>query len=306
MIMQLREEPVEAVEKTETPQLNVDAVVDKKEDVKPKEETLNNSFIPIDNDVLPTKGIFYGGRTLYGRTLKVIELKKLSNVTEADAVKTVDDIMSKVIKGVDWDDIRVSDKQALIFWVRCNTFRDPRFTIQYKCNLETDEVNENGEKKICNTENKMSFSIEDLEFEYIQEDKVDSSGRVTMNLPFSGDEIVWEYPTNKDVTLIEANYKKLKQIAKVEGIDEPDYALVSYAYIIKSINGDSDRNIASKYSYIAEELSSADYMYIESTMEDDFACGVNQNVKTVCKECGGQVEVPVMFSEQFFNPAFTK
>ena len=275
--------------------------------VKPQEETTNNNFLPIDNDILPTKGRFYNGRRLSGRTLKVIELKKLSNVTEKDAVKTVNDIMSKVITGVDWEDIKVADKQALIFWVRCNTFRDPRFTIAYKCNLEkpSDDMYSD-EKEICATENKMSFSIEDLEYNYIKEDKLNIDGSVTMILPFSGDEIIWEYPSNREVELIEENFKKLKQIAKLEKKDEPDYTLVSYACIFKSINGNNNMNVSQKYNYICENLSSADYMYIENTMEDEYSCGVKPSVKAVCKECGGTVEVPVMFSEHFFNPAFTK
>jgi len=275
-------------------------------EIKPPEETSNNNFLPIAEDILPTKGIFYNGKKLYGRTLKVIELKKLSNVSEKDAVKTVNDIMSKVITGVDWNDIKVADKQALIFWVRCNTFRDPRFTITYKCNLPSGTDDYTGEDIICATDNKMSFSIEDLDYNYIDESKLNKDGSITMVLPFSGDEIIWEYPTNKEVELIEENYKKIKQMAKIEKKDDPDYALVSYSCIIKSINGNKNMNVLQKYNYICNELSSADYMYIENIMEDEYTCGVKPNVKSICKECGGTVEVPVMFSEHFFNPAFTK
>jgi hypothetical protein len=276
--------------------------------VQEESTTQLDSFIPIDNELLPTKGIFYNGKRIYGRTLKVIELKKLANISVEtdDIVEVIDSIMRKVITGVDWDNIKLADKQALIFWIRCNTFRDPRFSLGYKCNLEVPKTGKEKDQKVCGAENKLSFSIEDLEYEYIDETKLNPDLTVTVQLPFSGDEIVWSYPTNKEVKIIEENYKKLSQIAKIEKIDEPDYELVSYACITNSINGNSNMNVAAKYAYFSEELSSPDYVYLESLMENDYACGIKQFVKATCSKCGGTVSVPVMFSQEFFNPAFTK
>lgn len=268
-----------------------------------KEETANNNFIPINNDLLPTKGIFYKGRKLSGRTLKVIELKKLSNISSEDAADVVNKIMEKVINGVPWNEIKLADKQALIFWVRCNTFRDPRFTLGFSCNLEK-EVE--GETKTCGCENKLSFSLEDVEYEYIKPEKLQDDYSVKVTLPFSEDELVWDYPSNADVELIEANFKKLKQIANLEKLEEPDYGLVSYACITRSINGNENLNVAAKYAYFSEQLAPADYIFLENTMEEDYACGIKQFIDATCKECGGTVSVPVMFSEEFFNPTFVK
>jgi hypothetical protein len=85
--------------------------------------------------------------------------------------------------------------------------------------------------------------------------------------------------------------------------DEIDEDTITYAYFIETING-VELSLIEKYLYLSEVLSPAEYIKFLSQIVTTFDFGVDPNIKTTCTKCGGPVEMPVMFSGEFFFPEY--
>lgn len=261
-----------------------------------------DNYYKINMDDLPTKGKLYGGKEIYLRNFKVIEIKRLSTVDENTANDVINDIMSKLVKGVEFEQIAAVDKIALLFYVRMNTFPDPKYKINFTCtNMVPDE--EGGERE-CGHQNQLFFTANDLEIKQL--DDSFTMDDLRFNLP-NGDEIRWRLPVVADekniiqaVNQIKIDFESHKDYKDIE----VDSDIVAYAFVITMING-NELSVADKYLYITEVLTPQDFVVLTDEMNNKYDIGVNTMIKTTCSKCGGRVSVPVMFSSEFFLPQYT-
>ncbi len=291
----------------EASNVSVSSIAAEEEVIAEKPKTTNvtpygDNYYKINLDDLPTRGKLYGGNEIYLRNFKVIEIKRLSTVDEATANDVINDVMGKLVKGVDYDKITAVDKIALLFYVRMNTFPDPRYKINFSCTNAVPDGQ--GGRKECAHQNQLFFTANDLDVNQVDEDFRPDD--LKFNLP-NGDEIVWRFPIVSDekgvviaVDKIKIEFESNKEYKDIE----VDTDIVSYSYVIETINGVTLSTI-DKYLYITEVLSPQDFIVLTKQMNNRFDIGVNTMVKTTCSECGGRVSVPVMFSPEFFLPEYT-
>jgi len=260
-----------------------------------------DNYYKISMEDLPTRGKLYGGADIYLRNFKVIEIKRLATVDENTANDVINDVMANVVKGYNYGDVAAVDKVALLFYIRMNTFPDPKYKINFACtNLVPDG---DGGQKECGHGNKLFFTANDLDVKRVEDDFNENS--LKFNLP-NGDEIKWRFPLVSDEKGILIAVDKLKiEFEKMEGYDSADVDsdIVSYAYVIDMINGQA-LSVADKYLYITEVMSPQDFIVLSNEMNNKFDIGVDTMIKTTCSKCGGRVSVPVMFSPEFFLPEY--
>ena len=275
------------------------------EDIKKTVSTVTpygDNYYKIDMTELPTRGKLYGGADIYLRNFKVIEIKRLSTVDENTANDVINDVMGNVVKGYEYGKIAAVDKVALLFYVRMNTFPDPKYKINFACTNSVPDGQ--GGQKECGHGNKLFFTANDLDVKRVEEDFNENS--LKFNIP-NGDEIAWRFPLVSDEKGILIAVDKLKiEFEKMEGYDSSDVDsdIVSYAYVIDMINGQK-LSTADKYIYITEVMSPQDFVVLTNEMNNRFDIGVDTMIKTTCSACGGRVSVPVMFSPEFFLPEYT-
>jgi hypothetical protein len=272
-----------------------------------KPKTINitpygDNYYKIDMNDLPTRGKLYDDKSIYLRNFKVIEIKRLSTVDEETANDVINDVMSKLVKGVDFDVIAAVDKVALLFYIRMNTFPDPRYKVNFAC---TNSVSDGeGGQKECAHGNKLFFTANDLEINQVEETFTPND--LKFSLP-NGDEILWRFPVVSDEkgVLVAVDKTKIEFENSTEYKDVVvDTDIISYSYVIESINN-RPLSVMEKYLYITEVLSPQDFVVLTNEMNNKFDIGVNTMVKTTCQQCGGRVSVPVMFSPEFFLPEYT-
>lgn len=231
---------------------------------------------------LPSKGKLYPKNTkIMGRSLKVIEVKKLSSMTEDNADAVLNDVLRRSIKGIEIEDLLVSDKLYVIFWLRANTYREPGYTVDYKCSL-------------CNQDSSYEFSLDNLQVQYLPDDFTPEKLTVEMK---NEDTLEFRMPTVAD----ERKMNKFK-ISYSSILKEIDDELISYSIMINRING-KEVDILEKYNYLLD-LSPADYSYL-TTKIGKFDCGIKPLLEVKCKKCGGIGPVGISFREDFFLPKYS-
>jgi len=295
----------ESVANTVTPEAPTKEEETKLEDLETPRSTsvtpYGDNYYKIDMDDLPTRGKLYNNQDIYLRNFKVIEIKRLSTVDENTANDVINDVMSKVVKGVDYELIAAVDKVALLFYVRMNTFPDPKYKINFNC---TNAVGDGeGGQKECGHGNKLFFTANDLDVKQVPEEFTTQD--LKFNLP-NGDEIAWRFPIIADEKGILIAVDKLKiEMEKTPGVDsDVDTDIVSFSYVIDMING-QQLSTMEKYLYITEVLTPGDFVVLTEEMNNRFDIGVDTMIKSTCSKCGGRVSVPVMFSPEFFLPEYS-
>ncbi len=85
---------------------------------KEKEEKKSKTnFYRIDG--LPSLGKLYPEETVIeGRPLRVLEVKKLTTLSEENANYVINDVIRNCIMGINLDDLLVADKLYIVFWLR--------------------------------------------------------------------------------------------------------------------------------------------------------------------------------------------
>jgi hypothetical protein len=232
---------------------------------------------------LPSRGKIYPPNTkLFGRPLKLVEVKKLSSIQENTANFIVNDIIKHTIAGIDVNDLLISDKLFLIFWLRANTYRENGFTIDFEC-------------VHCNEKGKFNFTLDNLDVTYLPDDW--SPDMMTFKT-LHGDEITFHLLTVAEEQL--ANKFKAGFGNILKDIDED---ILSVALMITTING-KKLDLLDKYNYlISDELSAQGYVYIISKLRK-IDCGVSSTLKVPCSKCGGISHTAVSFREEFFLPEY--
>jgi hypothetical protein len=238
----------------------------------------NSNYWPIKD--LPSGYKLYAeGTMIYGRPLKVLEIKKLSSINAENYDYIINDVLKKAIKGINFEDIYLADKLYIILWLRANSYRDSSFQVNYTCNK-------------CNNKSTFNFDVDNLEVQHLSP-TYDPSKDIKLN---SGEVIKIKFLTIKDSIAIE----RFKEINK-EVIGEIDDELLSIATMIQEING-SKGTPMEKYNFVLN-LSPQDFSYI-STYIDKIGMGIKPYMNINCEKCGGTAQLGITFQPDFFFPEY--
>lgn len=256
--------------------------IKKKEEVKQdnnQKDIIKNNFWPIED--LPSRfKIYPEGTKFFGRPLKVLEIKMLSTLNENNVNHVINSIIKKSINvvGISHDDILVSDKLYLVFWLRANTYKDSGYKVGFECSE-------------CEQESTYTFNLSDLEIKYLEE-----YNKEPIKLK-DGDEIGLKFQSLKEEQEANSFIKKNKGKPLME-IDEE---LVNYATLISTINGEK-KSLKDNYEYLIN-LSPEDYVIIVGELENR-DIGIVPIINVKCDKCGGIAPAGVSFRGDFFLPKY--
>lgn len=228
---------------------------------------------------LPSKGKFYPNNEIMGRPLKVLEVKKISSISEENGDFILNDIVKRTTKGIALEEMYVADKLFIIFWLRANTYRESGYTVPFVCNK-------------CGKSSEYHFEINNIEVQQIS-DEFDPKKEIKL---INGEFITFDYLKVKDELYID----KFKEY-NTNAIGEIDKELLAMAQMIKTIDG-KEKTLMEKYYWLVE-LNPGDYSYLRTFMEKK-GMGIKPYINVTCKECGGTAVVAVSFREEFFIPQF--
>lgn len=235
-----------------------------------------SKLILIEN--IPSKYLRYPeGTKLYGRAMDIKQLKKLANMTPANATGIIDDILRGTIKGIAFEDILVSDKLYLILWLRANTYPESGYSVPFFCNQ-------------CNSLQTYDFKVDNIGINYIREDMPFEE---PLELP-GGDFITFKYPTIKD----EERIKKFRESMK-KSFEKYDSDTLALCMTVNEINGKS-LSLLETYEYVSNIKI---YSQIKGFVSE-FDFGISDELAVTCNSCGGTAQVGLSFREDFFIPAY--
>lgn len=247
-------------------------MVDPNEEVKeviPVQVT-DPEFWPIED--LPSKYLLYPkGIKIFGRPLKLIEVKKLSLLNEENFDITINTVLASAIRGIQIEDLLIADKLYIIFWLRANTYREPGYEVSFFCDK-------------CEKMSNYMFTLDNLSVVYLKEDFLQNNIFNNLTLGFL-------------TVAEELEVKKFKKSST-----EIDDEIVNVAATVKLIDGKKE-TIQKKYSYLIE-MKPTEYVKLKSIITK-YEIGVNGNLKVKCQKCGGEAQVGVTFRPNFFLPDYT-
>lgn len=239
------------------------------------------NYWKIDN--LPSKYRLYPENTVIEvKMLSVLNIKKLASMNERNADYIINDILKRCVRGIDINDILLSDKVYILFWLRSNSFRDSRYRVNFRCPK-------------CDTESEYHFDINNLSINYIKDEYepnkqislITSKDVITLRYLKIGDEILFE--KFKDI------YGKL--------FEEIDDEMLGISFMLDSLNGRKCEDMLERYKYV-EMLSPEDFAFI-LTYIDKWAMGVDPTMNVECMRCGGNVPMGITFRSDFFIPKYS-
>lgn len=242
--------------------------------------TQNANVWPIED--LPSKYRLYPeGTKLYGRPLKVPEIKMLATINADNLNYVLNEVIRRSVTGMPIENLAVADKLYLIFWLRANTYKESGYTIDFVCS-----------EKNCKEPGKYEFELSSLQINYLDdkynEDKI-------VELP-SKNVIKLKQLRVSDELRIES-FKKMN--AKSSQSFDEDFLMT--AAIIHEINGNK-AGLIEAYDFITT-ASPEDYSYIVSYI-NHFDFGVDPETPVKCAKCGGETLVSVSFRPDFFVPKY--
>jgi hypothetical protein len=283
-----------------------------KENYQP-EHSYGKNYYAIDNSTLPSRGIYYKN-TIYLRNFSVIEIKRLATVTEDSAEEIINEIMGRIVKGVQYDKLLSVDKTAILFYIRTNTFPDPDFKINFECVNKVDKKDEYGNyvineetkervKVTCGAEGKLHFTGADLTIKRFDDD-FDPINDLKIAME-NGDVITWRFPIVQDEKDLEGAIEDAITALKEAGIEDYDIDkdILNQCYLTTSINN-RQLSLPEVFLYITQMATPRDFIKFVKEVNNKFDIGVDTMIKTKCEKCGGSVSVPVIFSPEFFFPEY--
>lgn len=233
---------------------------------------------------LPTKYRLYPeGTVIKARPLKVLEVKKLTSINEYNADQVINDILRKCIRGIDVNELYISDKLYLIFWLRANSFRDNEYVVDFACPK-------------CQKESNYHFNIDCVNIDPIK----DGYSEKTIMKLSNGDEITLRLLKVKDEIGIDSFKDRYESIITSSG-DEVEDELLGLSFMIETING-KHLDPLTKYNYLLG-LNAQDYSNIDTYVNENIV-GVKPYMNVTCNQCGGESQIGISFRPDFFLPKY--
>jgi hypothetical protein len=237
-------------------------------------------FYPIKD--LPSKYKLYPeGTLIYGRPLRVLEVRQLSQMGEDNSANVINNVLRSATKGLKVENMFLADKIYIIFWLRANTYKDPGYRVDFKCMK-------------CEQPSNYSFGLEALKVTYIKDTYVDGT---PFELPVSKDKVILGYQTVANV--IEMENLKSKSIGNP--LVSYDDDVLSTASCIVSVN-EKIMSLKQKYDYLID-LDSGDYARI-ATEQLDNEMGISTIIDVKCNKCGETSPAGLSFRPDFFIPKY--
>ena len=264
--------------KVEKIEKNVNVTLDPIKSVIASTQKTENVW-PIDN--LPSQYRLYPeGTKLFGRPLKVLEIKSLSTLNEDNINFILNDVISRCVTGLKVEDITVADKLYIIFWLRANTYKESGYTIDFKC-------------PDCGTKDKYEFQLDTLKIKYLSEKFNEDVERVL--------------PSKRTVKIRQMRVSDEMRVEKFEktnasSLQSFDSELLHIGALISEVDG-KRTGLIEAYDFISK-ADPDDYAYIVSYI-NNYDFGVDPETPVSCKKCGGQTNVSVTFRPSFFVPKYT-
>ena len=247
--------------------------------IQPKENDINYW----DIDDIPTKYKLYPeGVKLSARPLKVIEVKKLTSITDDNADSVVNDILRKCIRGININDIYSADKLYLLLWLRANSFRDNRYVVDFNC-------------PVCQKDSTYHFDINMVNIDYLSDNYNNDSVELS-----NGDNIKVKLLQIKDEIALSSFETKYGNLFK-HSDDEIDEELLAISYMIDTVNSEKLSDV-DRYRYLLT-LSPEDFSII-TTKLNELNVGIKSYMNVKCDKCGGESQVGITFHPDFFLPKF--
>jgi len=237
-----------------------------------------------DIEDLPTKYKLYpDGTMIKARPLKVIEIKKLTALTEDNADNIVNDILRKTVRGIDINEIYSADKMYILLWLRANSFRDNRYVVGFNCNM-------------CSKETSYHFDISNVIVDYLN-DEYNPNDTLSLS---NGDVLKFKLLQIKDELALKSFNMKHRSIFEKSG-EEVDDELLSISFMIDTINGHNEDSIK-KYEYLLN-MDPGDFASLTTKLSKTNV-GIKSYMNVKCTECGGESQVGLTFHSDFFLPAY--
>ena len=99
--------------------------------VEPAQEAPMGFFPIVD---LPSRYKLYPkGTKIFGRPLRVLEVKQLSQMGEDNSGTVINSVLKSATVGFNVNELLVSDKVYILFWLRANTYRDSGYRVDFEC-----------------------------------------------------------------------------------------------------------------------------------------------------------------------------
>ena len=235
-----------------------------------------------DIDDLPTKYRLYAdGVKLRARPLKVIEVKKLTAITDDNADSVVNDIIRKCVTGIDYQSIYSADKLYLLLWLRANSFRDNNYVVDFHCSK-------------CSSESTYHFSVDNVIVDYMSKD-YDPNEIITFS---TGDKASLKLLQIRDEISMSSFKDKYFDLFNESG-DEIDSELLSVSFMIDRINGEQHDPL-SRYNYVLS-MQPGDFSLL-TTQLSKYSVGVKPYMNATCDVCGGESQIGISFHPDFFLP----
>lgn len=249
---------------------------------KVQSQTVNSkdNYYPIDD--LPSKFKLYPKNIkLMARPLKVMEVKMLSSMNEDNANYVINQVLKKTVKGYPVEELYVSDKLFIIFWLRANTYSDSGYSIDFDCPL-------------CEENSAYDFDLDCLD---ILDIKDDYNMNKDIILPGSKDVLKMSQLKVKDENNVQNFIEKNKKVPI-----KYDNDVLSIANLITFIGDEEITDLKQKYNYLLE-IHPSDYAFLESYVLH-YEMGVNPYMDVKCNSCGGSSPMAVTFRSDFFVPKY--
>lgn len=251
-------------------------------DIKPVQKIPEGNYHEITD--LPSRFKFYPtGTRIFGRPLKVSEIKKLTSMDENNYNQIIKEVLSSCIKGIEIDDIYNADKLYLIFWLRANTYKNSNFVSTYTC-------------EHCKRKTDYTINMDMFEIDYLSDDfelkpfKLLNSDRV----------LTFDFLKIRD----EENILKFQEIVK-NSLTKYDDDTIAMAGIIKTIDG-KEVGIRKACEFISSlDDCPEEYARLHShILKMDF--GIIPEIKAVCKhsDCKKVNQISISFRPEFFIPEY--
>ena len=245
---------------------------------KPSFDTADPNYYLIEG--LPSKGKFYPEDTkIYGRPLKVLEVKQLSSINESNADNIINSILKRTIRGIDVNEILVADKLFIIFWLRTNTYRDSGYAMKFDCSF-------------CSKEASYEFTLDKLGIKEISD--AFNIDKLKFKLKGCGVDLEFGFPRVKDEKIAEEFKNNYSTVIK-----DLDEDIVGICVLLKSIAGEY-KNMLERYNFIVS-MNPSDYAYLISYITK-WSFGVKPFVSVTCEHCGGVANLGVSFQGEFWIP----
>ena len=219
-----------------------------------------NNYWRLNLTELPTMGKLYPqGTVIKIRPLNVQEIKYLATISEENATDIINEILEKclVLKGIEFEDIYLGDREYLIFWIRINSFtKNSGYDVTIK------------ECSRCKNQFTTNVQLTDFQEKYIEEDPQE------IQLSDSGITLKLKYPTVRDLD-IKCEDKEIEKF--IRHIDMPD------------------KNITILEQFIGG-LSALDYSIMKNAI-DKMEIGFSHEITILCPMCGHPHNYTIEYSD---------